>query len=76
VSEDPPADGFVECHCTGVSRATVIAAIAAGCRTVEEIRRRTGACSGCGSCRPELTALLRAERERPTPPAADPGPGR
>lgn len=67
MSDAPPPDGFDECHCTGVGRALVLKAIAEGCTTVEEIRRRTGACSGCGSCRPELTALLAARLPTPGP---------
>ena len=55
----PPAAPFERCWCTNVGRAEVDAAIAAGCRTVEDIRRATGACGGCRSCRPELEALLR-----------------
>ena len=67
MSDVPHADAFVECHCTGVSRAQVLQAIAAGCTTVDELRRRTGACSGCGSCRPELRALLAARIPQPGP---------
>lgn len=68
MSDQRPPDPFVECHCTGVQRAQVLAAVAAGCRTVEDIRRRTGACGGCGSCRPELQALLEAAKVKPEPP--------
>ncbi len=50
---------FERCYCTAVTRATVLAAVQAqGCRTVEEIQRATGACTGCRTCRPELERLL------------------
>lgn len=53
-------DRFVRCYCTGVTRAQAIAAITSHhCTTVEELRAITGACGGCGSCRPELMQLIR-----------------
>ncbi len=59
----PIQPDFDRCYCTGVTRAGVVAAVRAhGCRTVEEVRERTGACSGCRSCRPELELLLRELR--------------
>lgn len=65
---DASPDEAVECHCTGVRRAELLQAIAAGCTTVDELRRRTGAGSGCGSCRPELRALLTARIPQPRSP--------
>jgi len=61
---------FERCYCTAVTRAEVLAAVAArGCRTVEEIQRATGACTGCRTCRPELERLLAdCRRERAGPP--------
>lgn len=68
----PPAcASFHLCHCTGVQRREVLAAIAAGCRTVEAVRRATGACSGCSTCYPELRQLLREVAEGSVNPAAD-----
>ena len=55
---------FVRCYCTGVTRELAIAAVRThGCRTVDEVKAVTGACSGCGSCRPELILLLRSLTE-------------
>ena len=52
---------FVRCYCTSVTREQVIAAVRAhDCRTVDDVKATTGACSGCGSCRPELILLLRS----------------
>ena len=70
-----PAEGpsFQLCHCTGVRRPAVLAAIAAGCRSVDEVRRATGACSGCSTCYPELRQLLREVADgRVNPAAASP----
>jgi NAD(P)H-nitrite reductase large subunit len=51
-------------------RAEVVAALRAQkCRTVDQLRRASGACFGCQSCRPELEQLLKEEWEnadRPT----------
>jgi len=59
MSDATSGDGFQQCHCTLVTRTQVLAAIAGGCRSVDDLRRNTGACGGCGSCRPELEDLLR-----------------
>jgi NAD(P)H-nitrite reductase large subunit len=59
-----PAD-FERCWCTGVTRAEVDAAIARGCRTVDQLRRELGVCGGCGTCRPEVQALLDRLPRRP-----------
>jgi NAD(P)H-nitrite reductase large subunit len=66
---DPPPIDFDRCTCTGVTRAEVLAALdQRGCRTVEDVQRATGACTGCRTCRPELELLLRA-RGLGRPPA-------
>jgi len=52
-----PADGVV-CNCHQVTAAGVRAAIAGGCRTLQDVSARTGAGTGCGSCRGQLAALL------------------
>jgi bacterioferritin-associated ferredoxin len=50
---------FERCWCTGVDRGLVVAAIRAGSlRTFDQVRRGSGACYGCQSCRPELEALI------------------
>jgi ferredoxin-nitrate reductase len=48
------------CYCVRIHEATLVRAIAAGCRTVGELRDRTGAATGCGTCRFDLEVLLRA----------------
>jgi NAD(P)H-nitrite reductase large subunit len=70
---EPPAPGseslrFERCYCTQVTRATVLEAVRTrGCRTVEELQRATGACTGCRTCRPELEGLLSECRRDPDP---------
>jgi bacterioferritin-associated ferredoxin len=52
------------CHCEAVTDRTIRAAIASGARTLEEIRHRCAAGSGCGGCWPELQRLLEEHDER------------
>lgn len=55
------ADIIYHCYCTGVTQKRVLRAMAEqGLRTVEDIRRCTGACTGCQSCRRELEQLVQA----------------
>jgi assimilatory nitrate reductase catalytic subunit len=52
------------CACFGVSTGAVTAAIAGGATSLDAIAGVTKAGSNCGSCRPELRALMRAARTR------------
>ena len=59
---------FERCYCIGVTRSQAIAAIIAhGCTTVDDLRAVTGACGGCGSCRPELKQLIQEVRDGQVP---------
>jgi len=50
---------FDRCHCTGVDRQQVVEAIRTqGLKTFDQVRRATGACFGCQTCRPELECLI------------------
>jgi assimilatory nitrate reductase catalytic subunit len=48
------------CVCHGIDATTITAAISAGHSTVAAIGTATTAGTGCGSCRPEIAALLAA----------------
>jgi assimilatory nitrate reductase catalytic subunit len=50
------------CACFGVSTATVTTAISQGATSLATLGAVTHAGTNCGSCRPELRALLRAAR--------------
>lgn len=52
------------CACFGISRATVEAAIQGGARSIDAVVHATQAGGNCGSCRPEVRALLRLHRTR------------
>ncbi|MEI6159156.1 MAG: molybdopterin-dependent oxidoreductase [Roseococcus sp.] len=55
---DGPPPSPTLCACHGVSAATIRAAIEAGAGNVAAIGAATCAGTGCGSCKPELAALL------------------
>jgi NAD(P)H-nitrite reductase large subunit len=46
------------CDCNAVSKARIIEAVLAGARTVDVVSRVTRACTGCGSCRPEVERIV------------------
>ncbi|CAN0338040.1 unnamed protein product, partial [Chrysoparadoxa australica] len=50
--------GRMICSCHGVGANAICQAIAAGAATVDGIGNATGAGTNCGSCKPELRALL------------------
>ena len=65
VTSGEVSDGGGEiCACFGVSCGAVEAAIAGGAGSLDAVGRVTRAGTNCGSCRPELRALLRAARLR------------
>ncbi len=58
----PPPSPTV-CVCHGVPESRVRGAIEGGARSVAAVGEETKAGTGCGSCRPEIAALLAAARE-------------
>ena len=54
---DRPDPGPTVCACLGIGANTIAAC---GGRTVEAVGAATGAGTSCGSCRPEIAALLSA----------------
>jgi assimilatory nitrate reductase catalytic subunit len=52
------------CACFGVPCADVETAIAQGAQSLDAVGEATRAGTNCGSCRPEIRALLRARRLR------------
>jgi assimilatory nitrate reductase catalytic subunit len=55
-----PAPSPTICVCHGVAEGRIRAAIAGGACTLAQLGEATAAGTGCGSCRPELNALLAA----------------
>ena len=55
---DRPDAGATVCACFNVGRNTLLAAVANGAHSVAALGEATCAGTNCGSCKPELTALL------------------
>ena len=54
---DMPDDAQV-CNCNGVSKGKIIAAVDAGCRSLKAVCDATKTGTGCGSCIPQVQAVL------------------
>ncbi|MGO4638219.1 molybdopterin-dependent oxidoreductase [Mesorhizobium sp. 2RAF45] len=57
-----PDAGATVCSCFSVGANQIVAAVAAGCTTVEAIGGALKAGTNCGSCRSEIRALIQASR--------------
>ncbi|MEL7452065.1 MAG: (2Fe-2S)-binding protein [Pseudomonadota bacterium] len=64
------ASGPIICSCHGVGAGAIRQAIEGGAQTVDAIGKVTCAGTNCGSCKPELKALLEDAR-RAFPVAAE-----
>lgn len=47
------------CHCRAVLTSVVDAAIVGGCKTSAAVSRETSASTSCGTCRPDVEAILK-----------------
>lgn len=57
-----PVLGKLVCTCNQVGSGNIEQLIAGGCHSLAEICQRSGAGSGCGSCKPEIQAILQASK--------------
>jgi NAD(P)H-dependent nitrite reductase large subunit len=46
------------CDCNAVTKAEIVEAVLRGARTLQAVSDVTHACTGCGSCRPQVQAIL------------------
>ena len=51
-------DTSVICNCNGVTKAQIIESVLQGARSVRGVSDATRACTGCGSCRHEVQAIV------------------
>lgn len=61
-------DGVLVCRCLGVGDRRIRQAFDAGAPDVDALGESCGAGTGCGSCRPDLLALMEEQRGTPPPP--------
>lgn len=53
-----PVEGKLVCSCNTVGQGNLEQAIQAGCTDFQQLCQKTGAGTGCGSCRPEVRSIL------------------
>ena len=53
-----PVEGKLVCSCNTVGQGNLERAIQAGCTDFQQLCQKTGAGTGCGSCRPEVRNIL------------------
>jgi NAD(P)H-nitrite reductase large subunit len=54
-------DGPVVCHCLGVTEEQLVSAVVAfDLHTLQEVRRQTGAGTGCNACHRRINLLLQS----------------
>ncbi len=54
---DLPSDAQI-CNCNGVSKGRILEAVDGGCRSLKALCDATRAGTGCGTCKPQVQALL------------------
>ena len=60
----PALKGKSVCSCNNVGEGNLRDAIAGGCRDFQLLCQQTGAGTGCGSCKPEVKAMLEKSMEK------------
>jgi ferredoxin-nitrate reductase len=60
-----PVIGKLVCSCNNVGAGNIETAIRNGCTTLNSICDKTGAGTGCGSCKPEVKRIMEASLENP-----------
>ncbi|GAB3881595.1 hypothetical protein GCM10028825_03020 [Spirosoma agri] len=53
-----PVEGKLVCSCNTIGQGNLERAIQAGCTDFQQLCQKTGAGTGCGSCRPEVRSIL------------------
>ena len=56
-----PVLGKLVCSCNNVGEGNLLEVIKTGCNDLKEVCSKTGAGTGCGSCKPEIKALMEKE---------------
>ncbi|BFP41185.1 hypothetical protein FGF1_20300 [Flavobacteriaceae bacterium GF1] len=62
-SNSEPLKGKLVCSCSQVGVGNLKEVIASGCRDFKELCAQTGAGLGCGSCKPEVKAILNEQQK-------------
>ena len=57
-SESKKMEGELVCSCNNVGDGNIEQAYEGGCNSLEKVMKETTAGTGCGSCKPEIAAIL------------------
>ncbi|TGM34838.1 nitrate reductase [Leptospira biflexa] len=60
ISTAKPPKGVLVCSCNGVGKGNIEEMVASGAKNLAEVMEKTGAGTGCGSCRPEVNQIIKA----------------
>ncbi|HEX7366568.1 MAG TPA: (2Fe-2S)-binding protein, partial [Pelobium sp.] len=64
-----PVIGKLVCSCNNVGEGNIETAVKNGCTNLNAICDKTGAATGCGSCKPEVKRIMEAVLESSLPKA-------
>lgn len=59
ISTAKPPKGVLVCSCNGVGQGNIEDVIQFGAKDLNEVMEKTGAGTGCGSCRPEVSQIIK-----------------
>ncbi|TGM05328.1 nitrate reductase [Leptospira jelokensis] len=59
ISTAKPPKGVLVCSCNGVGQGNIEDVIQSGAKNLAEVMEKTGAGTGCGSCRPEVSQIIK-----------------
>ncbi|TGM86042.1 nitrate reductase [Leptospira levettii] len=59
ISSAKPPKGALVCSCNGVGKGNIEDEILCGAKNLTEVMEKTGAGTGCGSCRPEVNQIIK-----------------
>ncbi|PKA27428.1 NAD(P)H-nitrite reductase [Leptospira sp. mixed culture ATI2-C-A1] len=59
LSSTKPPKGALVCSCNGVGKGNIEDEILCGAKNLTEVMEKTGAGTGCGSCRPEVNQIIK-----------------
>jgi NAD(P)H-dependent nitrite reductase large subunit len=68
LSADRVPDTAQICDCNAVTKADIVEAVLTGARSLQAVIDVTRACTGCGSCRPQVQAIVELASQEAVPP--------
>jgi bacterioferritin-associated ferredoxin len=69
--KDVAEERMIVCQCAGVSDRTIVRLVQAGATTLDQVARRTGAATCCGSCREFVEIIILRTLEASSVPSPE-----